>query len=491
MGFGYSSQVRVLAEEAKKKKEAEKKKTTTVPTIKPTVPTSTSRQSGTSTPNIRQQGSPATATATKTGVAVFPKITAPTSNYGGGIAQEVKPYLPSSNMYTGRTGTGYSAVPSTTPTVSQSYSTTLPSWLDTQRGLAQRYAGVPSGGGTGGGSGGGGGGSSRGSGSRSQTPTIKAPTQFTPTYSAQPTGVPSGGAQPATETTYQGPQFIYDWSNSYRTELANLRDEELALAARLNDQFMKQLDQQIAQYTQYYEQMGQGVDPATEAALARLKQEMEQDQKSILEYLNTRGIAQSGITTAEFGKLAGQYSDQKSQMLAGRLTDLQNQFLTNMRGFMDQKIQGMGQFTQNAMGVQQRYTQGMQSAMENAMDMTFGEWQRQQQERAAMEQSMIPYTQGPTPYQQSQLNYQRQSQSQQAAYQNQQAQRAAQQQQAQAATNEAISRLASYPSREAAEASIRNTAQGLAQMGVDIQALYKALDMYWPRSNLNQYFNQY
>jgi hypothetical protein len=254
---------------------------------------------------------------------------------------------------------------------------------------------------------------------------------------------------------------------------------------------MKQLDQQIAQYTQYYEQMGQGVDPATEAALVRLKQEMEQDQKSILEYLNTRGIAQSGITTAEFGKLAGQYSDQKSQMLAGRLTDLQNQFLTNMRGFMDQKIQGMGQFTQNAMGVQQRYTQGMQSAMENAMDMTFGEWQRQQQERAAMEQSMIPYTQGPTPYQQSQLNYQRQSQSQQAAYQNQQAQRAAQQQQAQAATNEAISRLASYPSREAAEASIRNTAQGLAQMGVDIQALYKALDMYWPRSNLNQYFNQY
>jgi hypothetical protein len=278
---------------------------------------------------------------------------------------------------------------------------------------------------------------------------------------------------------------------SYREELANLRDEELALAARLHDQFMKQMDSLIGEYMQYYEQMGQGIDPATEAALTRLKEEMSNDQRMIMEYLNAKGIAQSGIAAEEVGRLAGSYTDKKSQMLAQRLTDLQNQFLSSMQNFMGQAMQGMGQYTQNAMGTQQRYSQGMQGAMQNAMEKTFGAWQQEQQQRAQMEQSMIPYTQGPTPYQQSQLNLQRQSQSQQAAYQNQQAQRAAQQQQAQAATNEAISRLSSYPSREAAEASIRNTAPGLAQMGVDVQALYKALDMYWPvQSGINQYFNK-
>ena len=209
-----------------------------------------------------------------------------------------------------------------------------------------------------------------------------------------------------------------------------------------------------------------------------------------MEYLNARGIAQSGIAAEEVGRLAGSFADQKSQMLAQRLTDLQNQFLSSMQNFMGQQIQAMGTHMGNVMGAQERYTQGMRSAMENAMEMTFGAWQQEQQRKAAMEREMLPYTLGPTPYQQQQLNLQRQAQQQQYNLQHQQLQRAAQQQQAQAATNEAIARLASYPSREAAEASIRNTAPGLVQMGVDIQALYKALDMYWPRNSLDQYFNQ-
>jgi hypothetical protein len=122
-----------------------------------------------------------------------------------------------------------------------------------------------------------------------------------------------------------------------------------------------------------------------------------------MEYLNARGIAQSGIAAEEVGRLAGSFADQKSQMLAQRLTDLQNQFLSSMQNFMGQQIQAMGTHMGNVMGIQERYTQGMQSAMENAMEMTFGEWQRQQDERAAMEREMLPYTLGPTPYQQAQL----------------------------------------------------------------------------------------
>jgi hypothetical protein len=457
-----------------------------------------------SKPHERQQGSAATATATQTGVTTFPK-TPPkdtTTYYGGGGSQAVKPYTSGSQKVLPTTPpkTTPSTSTPTTGTPSSSYLPSLPSFTEAVKSIAtgqppQSWTTLPSS-------------SSSRSSSRSSSSSKSSRSSGSSGTNAQPQPQPftagyassqvQGGtdqwaadAETGTGVNWQqGPQFIYDWSNSYRTELANLRDEELALAARLNDQFMRQLDQQIAQYTRYYEEMGQGIDPATEAALARLKQEMEQDQRMIMEYLNARGIAQSGIAAEEVGRLAGSFADQKSQMLAQRLTDLQNQFLSSMQNFMGQAMQGMGQYTQNAMGAQQRYSQGMQGAMQNAMEKTFGAWQQEQQQRAQMEREMIPYTQGPTPYQQQQLNYQRQSQSQQAAYQNQQAQRAAQQQQAQAATNEAISRLASYPSREAAEASIRNTAQGLAQMGVDIQALYKALDMYWPMNNLNQYFNQ-
>lgn len=433
-----------------------------------------------------------------------PKSPTPTY-YGGGGYQAVKPYIESAKRTTPPTPpkTASKTTPSThapsigTGTPSSSSLPPLPSFGEAVKSIAtgqppQSWTTLPSIGG-----------SSRGSSSRSSSSSgslrssggeaasaTTTPKPFTPTYSAQPTGgqwVPDAGTGTGV-TWQQGPQFIYDWSATYKSELANLRDEELALAARLNDQFMRQIDNLIGEYTRYYEQMGQGVDPATEAALAKLREEMSNDQRMIMEYLNARGIAQSGIAAEEVGRLAGRYTDQKSQMIAQRLTDLQNQFMTSMQNFMGQAIQGMGQYTQNAMGAQQRYAQGMQSAMQNAMDMTFGAWQQEQQQRAAMEREMVPYTYGPTPYQQQQIGLQRQSQSQQAAYQQQQAQRAAQQQQAQAATNEAIARLASYPSREAAEASIRNTAQGLAQIGVDIQALYQALDLYWPMNSLNQYF---
>ena len=451
----------------------------------------------------RQTGSAATATATKTGVTV-PKITPPStpSYYGGGGSQAVKPYTSQTPATSTPSTAPKTTTPTTTGTSSASNLPPLPTIFDITKShitgepwpTTPTYSFGSLRGSTSGSPIRSTGGSTGGSSRRGTTPTIDT-TKFAPDYSStSPYPQWEQGAGMG-DWTINGDDFGGGGSGwggygSYREELANLRDEELALAARLHDQFMKQMDSLIGEYMQYYEQMGQGIDPATEAALTRLKEEMSNDQRMIMEYLNAKGIAQSGIAAEEVGRLAGSYTDKKSQMLAQRLTDLQNQFLSSMQNFMSQKIQGMGQYTQNAMGAQQRYTQGMQGAMQNAMDMTFSEWQRQQQERAAMEQSMIPYTQGPTPYQQQQIGLQRQSQSQQAAYQNQQAQRAAQQQQAQAATNEAISKLSSYPSREAAEASIRNTAQGLAQMGVDIQALYKALDMYWPINNLNQYFNE-
>lgn len=241
--------------------------------------------------------------------------------------------------------------------------------------------------------------------------TQRAETAFAPTYSSQQYDyrdwIPPTGEYPAGSTIGQ---VVNDWSSIYKSELANLRDEELAVAARLNDQFMRHIDSLIADYKQYYEQMGQGVDPATEAALARLKKEMEDDQRSILEYMNARGIAQSGMTVDAYGRLAGAYTDEKYRMIAGRLSDLQNQFLAAMQNFMHQKIQGMGGYMENVMGAQKGYTTGMQNVMQNRMSMDFAAWQQQQAERAAMEQAMIPYTQGMTPYQQASLNMQRQQQ---------------------------------------------------------------------------------
>lgn len=422
--------------------------------------------------------------------------------YGGTISAPKDP-VPSSSYYGG--SAGQYASPKITPTVqsptqvagSAPYSTEIPSWLDTsplpsvtEVIKANAAAAASSGGIVSGGSSRSSGstrssGSSRSSGGASLKTT--APQTFTPTYGSADVGT---GAD--TGWQYQGPQFIDEWSASYRSELANLRDEELALAARLNDQFMRQIDSLIGQYQQYYDQMGQGIDPATEAALAKLREEMTNDQRMIMEYLNARGIAQSGIAAEEIGRLAGTFADKKTEMLAVRLTDLQNQFLTSMENFMDQKIQGMSSHMGNIMGVQERYTTGMQTHLQNQMDRTLEQWKQEQADRASMERAMLPYSQGMTPYEQQSLNVQSQGQRQQAAYQQQQQQQYQQQYERQQATNEAIARLASYPSREAAENSIRQTAAGLSQMGVDIPTLWQALDLYFPVpiAGLEQYFTK-
>jgi len=364
----------------------------------------------------RQTGSAATATATKTGVTV-PKITPPStpSYYGGGGSQAVKPYTSQTPATSTPSTAPKTTTPTTTGTSSASNLPPLPTIFDITKShitgepwpTTPTYSFGSLRGSTSGSPIRSTGGSTGGSSRRGTTPTIDT-TKFAPDYSStSPYPQWEQGAGMG-DWTINGDDFGGGGSGwggygSYREELANLRDEELALAARLHDQFMKQMDSLIGEYMQYYEQMGQGIDPATEAALTRLKEEMSNDQRMIMEYLNAKGIAQSGIAAEEVGRLAGSYTDKKSQMLAQRLTDLQNQFLSSMQNFMGQAMQGMGTHMGNVMGAQERYTTGMQSAMENAMDMTFGEWQRQQDERAAMEREMLPYTLGPTPYQQAQL----------------------------------------------------------------------------------------
>ena len=463
MAFGYSDQVRKYAEEAKKKAEAESKEKIASALI----PLPSYMEAVKTAADVASRGNEFVKDVYG-GTITSPKDPLP-SQYGfGGIAKEYAPTITptvspavdnyvhpllsrDSVYYKDMTGGVVGGIPDTY-------------YKDPYGGVV---AGVPS---TRSGSSG----SSRG-GTGSSSPKAVTPQTFTPTYESQQFA--SSGQGEVSGGDYQAPQFIYDWGQAYKSELANLRDEELALAASLNDQFMRQIDSLMRQYEQYYTEMGQGIDPATEAALAKLREEMTNDQRMIMEYLNARGVAQSGIAAEEVGRLAGSFTDKKSQMLAQRITDLQNQFLSSLQNFMDQKIAAMGQYSQNAMGAQGRYTQGMESAMQNAMSMTFGAWQQEQAQKAAMEQSMLPYTQGPTPYQQQQLDLQKQGQQQQY---NQQMQQYQQQYDSQMATNEAIAELAAYRTREEAISYIRNNAAGLAQAGADIPTLYKALDMYWP-----------
>jgi len=308
--------------------------------------------------------------------------------------------------------------------------------------------------------------------------------QFTPEYQATETPSQQQQQQPQIDFT---PYF-----SQIGSIMNQVSDQGKALIAQLSSDFLQELNSMQSQIEQQFGQMMGGVDPATQQALSQLKADVEGRQKSILEFLNSRGIAQSGMTVEQFGKLAGSANDQEMQLISGNLKDLQNQMLSQMWNFAQARINAMSQFGDSAMGQFNQYAKGIESGLKNSMDMASTQYvQQQQSQREQMQQQnqnyraelpyqyptaneLMPYQYGATPYQQGQLNIGQQNAATSAQNAQTTAQRLSleqqqftQNQQVKQTSTQIQSKAFSFPPEQAIQFVQQNAQSIIAEVGAD------------------------
>ena len=89
---------------------------------------------------------------------------------------------------------------------------------------------------------------------------------------------------------------------------------------------------------QFEEQMG-GVDPATQTALATLRETFRRQRQTMLEELSRRGLLQSGIWIEAEARLAQGQLTEEQRLLGNRLADLQTRLNQALQNFASQRIQ--------------------------------------------------------------------------------------------------------------------------------------------------------
>lgn len=109
---------------------------------------------------------------------------------------------------------------------------------------------------------------------------------------------------------------------------------------------LNQLEQDIIEQ---YRQQGQEIDPATQAALKQIRDQVNLRRQGLMEEMNRRGVLQSGIWLEEENRILSGQLNAEEQLLAGRLSDIQNRFTDTMQNFAQQRMNIMGTAWQNEM----------------------------------------------------------------------------------------------------------------------------------------------
>lgn len=176
-----------------------------------------------------------------------------------------------------------------------------------------------------------------------------------------PTGGSSGGVywtSPSGETayfytspqTYQQPAFdpakyvaahieplFREYMALYESALS---DASLApVVVQAYEQVISTIEQAEATIRKQFEEQMGGVDPATQAALATLRETFRRQRQTMLEELSRRGLLQSGIWLEAEARLAQGQLTEEQRLLGNRLADLQTRLNQALQNFASQRIQ--------------------------------------------------------------------------------------------------------------------------------------------------------
>lgn len=211
--------------------------------------------------------------------------------------------------------------------------------------------------------------------------TTRAPatgTTMTPTPQMTPTPVPTPGAgtaYPPAQTPPQAPpplaeeEYVEEENvlrdipipdfAAQRDELFGLIDAAAERDAVLISGFMSQMSTQFAEtearIMTMYEEQGMGIDPATRAALAEIRQQIEGRRQALNEEMNRRGLLQSGIWLEMEDRLLNNQLTAEERVLAERLADIQNRMTDSLMQLATQRMNMMGRLGEQQIEGQRQF----------------------------------------------------------------------------------------------------------------------------------------
>ena len=201
---------------------------------------------------------------------------------------------------------------------------------------------------------------SSGTGVKPTTETTTTTTTDTGTTTPKPpviTGTPSVGTdqrRPAPQPQMTNEQFgsaVVNVSNSINEIMQMARNDGgvAALIALSLNNLMATLQATEERVIGQLQQQGQD-DPALQAALGLIREEIDLQRQSLLEDMNARGLAQSGVMLEMETRLNRNALSQQQQMIAQRMGQLQTQLTDAIMQFSNQRLGIMSQFSQ--MGIE-------------------------------------------------------------------------------------------------------------------------------------------
>ncbi|MHB8122583.1 MAG: hypothetical protein ACYDG4_10560 [Desulfuromonadaceae bacterium] len=152
------------------------------------------------------------------------------------------------------------------------------------------------------------------------------------------------------------------------------------------------------------EEMGQGIDPATQAALASLKDTVNEQREYLKEEMSSRGLLQSGIYLNDINeKINKNELSQTQQLLGKRLSDIQNQINNAILSFGNTRIETTSKYgiaAQQAAESTAKRKQDAASNLTTALTKALELSSKQKSDADTLawdkEKAMLPWTQGAT-----------------------------------------------------------------------------------------------
>jgi hypothetical protein len=190
--------------------------------------------------------------------------------------------------------------------------------------------------------------------------------------------------QQPVDLTAQLNAVIAPYINELQRIAQGVDAETAPIVSQAYNQIMDMINSTEQSLIQRFNQLGQGVDPATQAALASLKETVQRQRENLMEEMSRRGLLQSGIWLEMENRLNQGLLTEQQRLLAARLSDLQNQLNQALMNLGQARIQATSQFGAEQIRLAEAAAQRRQQALSDLINAAM-EAQRQileQQQRA-------------------------------------------------------------------------------------------------------------
>lgn len=165
------------------------------------------------------------------------------------------------------------------------------------------------------------------------------------------------------------------------------------LYAKALDEYLGLIDKYEAQLIDAYQKQMGGVDPATILALASLKETVKRQRESLLEEMSRRGLLHSGLWLEAEERLNRGELTAQQQILASRLSDLQNQLNQALMNFTSARLGAMRTYGLEGIQAAERESLARQQQLENELQRALDEAYRRKMLSLQEFQTYAPYMQ--------------------------------------------------------------------------------------------------